>query len=83
MELKISELRLLLNSFSMDFSKFLSDSEINKFHEIADSSGSSVLLSDGVEIDSFLVNSQQVLYDRLSLFIKLLQELDKNRPLPF
>lgn len=86
MELKISEIRRLCNLFGckLSFFQFLSDYEVNQFHNYSSGDSSDCLVfDDGLEVTHSLVSDQQRLYDDLDLYIKFLQELAKYRPLPF
>lgn len=86
MDLNISEVCKLCNLMDckVDFLKFLSDSDVNRFREFSSGNpSSSLLLEDGLEVTQDLVDSQQRFYDDLDLYIKFLQELAKFRPLPF
>lgn len=86
MELKISEIRKICNlcECRVDLFKFLSDSEVKEYLDVADGNSSChLILANGIEVTQALVDAQQRLYDDLDLYIKFLQELVKYRPLSF
>lgn len=84
MDLSIKDLRVLLGQFFFDFSKFLDEKEHDVVCHLRCDSPTCSSFSDGsYQVTPQDIDNQEILYNKLDVYIKLLQELAKCRPLPF